>query len=75
MLRLTLLAPDIVQAILDARHPAALGLRDFMEPLPQEWPDQQAFVEHASGEHGCSKAPPKVRTILPGEVAATFATE
>ncbi len=51
LLRLTLLAPDVVEAILDARHPAALGLRDLLEPLPYEWPSQRTFLESASREH------------------------
>ena len=37
MLRLTLLAPDIVEAILDGRQPAALTLPGLMEPFPVEW--------------------------------------
>jgi hypothetical protein len=34
MLRLTLLAPEIVETILDGRQPADIGLPALMEPLP-----------------------------------------
>ena len=40
LLRLTLLAPDIVKAILDGREPPELGLPGLMEPLPAEWSEQ-----------------------------------
>ena len=38
--RLTLLAPDIVAAILDGRQPRTLQLADLMDDMPVEW-DQQ----------------------------------
>src|SRR5437762_2079583 len=34
ILRLTLLAPDIIEAILDGRQPADLGLRRLLQPFP-----------------------------------------
>ena len=37
VLRLTLLAPDIVEAILDGRQPAELQLDDLLEGFPLEW--------------------------------------
>ncbi len=37
ILRLTLLAPDIQEAILNSTHPATLTLADFMDPSPQVW--------------------------------------
>ncbi len=37
ILRLTLLAPDIQEAILNSTHPATLTLADFMDPFPQVW--------------------------------------
>jgi hypothetical protein len=37
MLRLTLLAPDIVEAILAGRQPEGMTLPGLMEPLPVEW--------------------------------------
>ena len=41
ILRLTLLAPDIVEAILDGRQPAALQLDDLLEGFPLEWRTQR----------------------------------
>ena len=40
MLRLTLLAPEIVEAILDGRQPAELQLDDLLEGFPLEWKQQ-----------------------------------
>jgi hypothetical protein len=37
ILRLTLLAPDIVEAILDGRQPAEVQLDDLLEGFPLEW--------------------------------------
>lgn len=41
VLRLTLLAPDIVEAILDGRQPAKMTLPAMLEPFPVEWPRQK----------------------------------
>lgn len=35
--RVTLLAPDIVEAILDGQQPAGMTLPALMEPFPVEW--------------------------------------
>ena len=43
ILRLTLLAPDIVEAILDGRHGPAVTLARVFEPFPVEW-DQQLIL-------------------------------
>jgi hypothetical protein len=40
ILRLTLLAPDIVESILDGRQLAALTLAVLMKPFPVEWERQ-----------------------------------
>lgn len=37
ILRLTLLAPDIVEMILDGRQPPALTMAALMKPFPVEW--------------------------------------
>ena len=41
ILRLTLLAPDIVEAILDRRQPEGLGLPRLLQPFPLEWDEQR----------------------------------
>ena len=40
VLRLTLLAPEIVEAILDGRQPAELQLNDLLETFPLDWERQ-----------------------------------
>ena len=40
VLRLTLLAPEIVEAILDGRQPEGMTLPVLMEPFPVEWRQQ-----------------------------------
>jgi hypothetical protein len=44
MLRLTLLAPDIVEAILDGRRPEGMRLDDLLEGFPAEWMGQQSAL-------------------------------
>jgi hypothetical protein len=44
LLRLTLLAPDIVEAILD-RRAASLTLNALMSPLPSNWAEQRAALQ------------------------------
>lgn len=41
LLRLTLLSPDNVEAILDGRQPEGMTLSALMEPFPVEWQRQQ----------------------------------
>lgn len=41
VLRLTLLAPDMVEAILDGRQPAGLRLEDLLVGFPVEWAGQE----------------------------------
>ena len=40
LLRMTLLAPDIVESILDGRQPAELTLAVLMQPFALTWGDQ-----------------------------------
>lgn len=40
VLRLTLLAPSLVEAILDGRQPAEMTLAGLMEPFPVGWHEQ-----------------------------------
>jgi len=44
LLRLTLLAPDIVEAILDGRQPEGMTLPGLMEPFPVEWERQRSPI-------------------------------
>ena len=46
VLRLTLLAPDIVEAILDGRQPPEMTLAALMQPFPVAWGEQ--LVQYAS---------------------------
>jgi hypothetical protein len=48
MLRLTLLAPDIVEAILNGRQPSTLELRLLMRPLPIDWHSQREKLGFAT---------------------------
>jgi hypothetical protein len=41
LLRLTLLAPDIIGAVLDGRLPKGLRLEDLVRPLPAYWTEQR----------------------------------
>jgi hypothetical protein len=41
LLRLTLLAPDVIEAILDGRRPRKLGLPDLLKPSSVEWGQQR----------------------------------
>jgi hypothetical protein len=44
VLRLTLLAPDIVEAILDGRQSAGLQMDALLKPLPLDWAAQRAML-------------------------------
>ena len=41
LLRLTLLAPDIQEAILDGRQPKAMQLEELTNAIPSEWEKQR----------------------------------
>ncbi len=47
LLRLTLLAPSIVEAILDGRQQADLGLPALVGPFPLEWDAQRTALAGA----------------------------
>jgi hypothetical protein len=42
ILRLTLIAPDIIEAILTGRQPCTLQLDDLLKPLPAAWERQRS---------------------------------
>jgi hypothetical protein len=44
ILRLTLLAPDIIMAILEGREPSGLSLGKLMKTLPLDWVEQRAAL-------------------------------
>ncbi len=43
VLRLSLLAPDIVEMILDGRQPPEMTLAVVLEPFPEEWERQKSL--------------------------------
>ena len=52
ILRLTLLAPDIVERILDGRQPATLELKDLSKPFPALWSEQRKRFGIGEGAFG-----------------------
>ena len=42
VLRLTLLAPDIIESILNGTQPTRLQLNQLMKPFPSNWAEQRA---------------------------------
>jgi hypothetical protein len=44
VLRLTLLAPNIVEAIMGGRQPAEMTLTIMMQPFPSEWHNQRSKI-------------------------------
>jgi hypothetical protein len=52
VLRLTLLAPDIVEAILEGRQPKRVALETVMKPIPVGWEQQASELgdERRSGQ-------------------------
>jgi len=49
MLRLSLLAPSIVTAILDSRHDSDVMLKQLLKPLPVRWDEQNAMLKIGDG--------------------------
>ena len=52
MLRLTLLAPDIVEAILDGRQSCALALPALLEAVPSLWDEQRSSMAETTARFG-----------------------
>jgi hypothetical protein len=46
LLRLTLLAPDIQEAILDSRQPKELQLEELTRAMPSGWGEQRQIIHH-----------------------------
>lgn len=53
LLRLTLLAPDIQEAILDGRQPKRLQLEDLTRVMPSEWEEQRELIAASLPSRGC----------------------
>jgi hypothetical protein len=54
ILQLTLLAPDIVEAILDGRQSCDLTLPVLLGSVPSVWDEQRSTMAEASGRVGTS---------------------
>jgi GST-like protein len=72
LLRMTLLAPDIVEAILDGRGPEALAMPRLMEPLPTSWIEPRARFgrppsHQAAARRWRASAPRATRPVQQGE--------
>jgi hypothetical protein len=48
ILRLTLIAPDIIEAILTGRQPSTLQLDDLLKPLPATWAQQRSTLHNSN---------------------------
>ena len=42
-MRGSLLAPDIIQQVLDGKQPVTLTVQKLMQPFPSDWMDQRRF--------------------------------
>ncbi len=51
ILHLTLLAPDIVEAILDGREPDDLAVPQLLDPVPADWSEQRQALLKAGATH------------------------
>ena len=52
LVRLTLLAPDLVEAMLDGRQPADMTLPRLLAPFPAGWAEQRSIMPGASARPG-----------------------
>jgi hypothetical protein len=52
LLRLTLLAPDIVEAILDGRQPKGLQLEELTRVMPSTWAEQRSALLRGATDPG-----------------------
>ena len=49
LLRLTLLTPDLIEAVLDGRLPKGVRLEDLVRPLPGAWAEQRRALLAGDG--------------------------
>lgn len=73
LLRLTLLAPDIVEAVLDGRQPEATALPRLLEQFPTDWPMQWTSlpVSLPASWEGAPSDPLEANAPRPGPQPAT----
>ena len=43
LMRLSLLSPELVDAVIDGRQPAHITLANLMDPFPADWKEQHAL--------------------------------
>ena len=55
LLRLTLLAPELVEAIIDGLAPDSVTLPPLLEPFPSTWAEQCAVFGIATPQTGAAK--------------------
>jgi hypothetical protein len=55
LLRLTLLAPDIQEAILEGRQAKGMQLEDLTRAMPAEWGEQRRLARPGSGDANSSE--------------------
>ena len=48
LLRLTLLAPETIEALLDGRDQPACSLPRLLQPFPAAWVEQRSAIAHAA---------------------------
>lgn len=67
VLRMTLLAPDFVEAILDGRHGTEVTLALLLQPFPEHWQTQTftAFPSFTDGQR-IKRKPTLVPAVAPG---------
>ena len=58
MLRLTLLAPDLIEAILDGRQPEGMRLEGLLAGLPDEWDCQRECTSAGLPPRACRRFRP-----------------
>ena len=51
LLRLCLLAPDMIQAILDGQQPGGVALPRLLGPVPADWSEQRQALLKAGATH------------------------
>jgi hypothetical protein len=73
VLRLTLLAPIIVEAIMDGRHRADMTLATLMRPFPAGWREQVGRIPVALRPHGSGRFAPLYRAMFTGPTTAVVA--